>query len=313
MAAMSTRPRRSVRVGLIQAQVRSDYASTIANTERMVREAAGLGAKLIVLEEIFAGPYFCQTQNPDHFATAESLDGRTIQAMSQLAKELKTTLVVPFFEKRAPGLYHNSLVVLGPDGERIGLYRKMHIPEDPQFEEKFYFTPGDAGDPNATGAAGSGEGFCAFQTPDLKLGTLICWDQWYPEAARLTALRGAEVLVYPTAIGWLESEKAEQGAAQLSAWQTMQRSHAIANGVFVVAVNRVGVEGDPKTGIEFWGHSFVCDPMGRILVEGGEQEEVLITDLDLGLIEETRSWWPFFRDRRVDAYSGLLRRWDERP
>jgi N-carbamoylputrescine amidase len=309
---MSRSPRSPLRVGLIQAQVRQDYAATLKNTERMVREAKARGAGLIVLEELFAGPYFCQTHDPEVFATAEPQDGRTVQAMAALARETETTLVVPFFEKRAPGLYHNSLVVIGPDGETLGIYRKMHIPEDPQFEEKFYFTPGDANDPGQRGPTSNGEGFCAFQTPEVKLGTLICWDQWFPEAARLTALRGAEVLVYPTAIGWLDSEKAEQGADQLSAWQTMQRSHAIANGVFVIAVNRVGLEGSRETGIEFWGHSFVCDPLGRVLAEGGEKEEVIIADLDLGLIEDTRKWWPFFRDRRVDAYGGLVRRWDER-
>lgn len=311
MATMSRSPRSTLRVGLIQARVRDDYLGTVKNTERMVRDAAAQGARLVILEELFSSPYFCQSQNPDHFELAEPSDGRTALAMSLLARETECTLVVPFFEKRAKGLCYNSLLVLGPDGKRIGLYRKMHIPEDPQFEEKFYFTPGDASDPNSGRETLGGDGFCAFQTPEVKLGTLICWDQWFPEAARLTALRGAEVLVYPTAIGWLANEKAEQGAAQLSAWQTMQRSHAIANGVFVIAVNRVGIEGTRENGIEFWGHSFVCDPMGRVLAEAGEEEEVLIADLDLNVIEETRMWWPFFRDRRVDAYGGLLRRWDE--
>jgi len=272
----------------------------------MIREAAAQGAQLVVLEELFASPYFCQSQDPEQFKLAEPNDGQSVQAMTALARELRISLIVPFFERRAPGLFHNSLVVLGPSGERLGLYRKMHIPEDPQFEEKFYFTPGDVREPgNSSG------GFSTFDIPEARVGTLICWDQWYPEAARLTALQGAELLVYPTAIGWMSSEKAEQGAAQLSAWQTMQRSHAIANGVFVVAVNRVGLEGPKESGIEFWGHSFVCDPLGRILVEGGEEEAVLIADLDLSLIEETRKWWPFLRDRRIDAYGAITKRWND--
>jgi N-carbamoylputrescine amidase len=193
-------------------------------------------------------------------------------------------------------MYHNSQVVVGPDGEVLGMYRKMHIPEDPQFCEKFYFTPGDLG-------------FCPIQAPGVNIGALICWDQWFPEAARSMALAGAEMLVYPTAIGWMASEKQQLGQAQLDAWKTMQRSHAIANGVFVVAVNRVGKEAVGTSELEFWGHSFVCDPMGRVLAEAGEQEEVLVVACDLGLIGEQRHWWPFFRDRRIDAYDGLLERW----
>jgi N-carbamoylputrescine amidase len=212
--------------------------------------------------------------------------------MAKLAKEAGVSIVVPLFERRAAGVYHNSLVVVGPNGEILGHYRKMHIPDDPLFYEKFYFTPGDLG-------------FVAVPTPAATVGPLICWDQWYPEAARLTALRGAEVLVYPTAIGWHPSEKAEYGAAQLSAWQTIQRAHAIANGVFVVAVNRVGHEGPKGAGLEFWGHSFVADPFGVVLAEAGEGEEVLVVDCDFGRVEEVRRNWPFLRDRRIDAYGGI--------
>lgn len=309
---MTGRKAERVTVGLVQSRVRQTRQETLDHTAERVREAAARGAELVALQELFASPYFCQNEDPAAFEWAEEVDGPTVSAFVSVARETRTTLIVPFFERRAPGLFHNSLVVLGPDGRRIGLYRKMHIPDDPQFMEKYYFTPGDSGlgarSEDAEGPSPSG--FAAFSTPSLKLGTLICWDQWYPEAARLTALRGAELLVYPTAIGWLPEEKAEQGAAQLSAWQTMQRSHAIANGVFVLAVNRVGQEGPRETGIEFWGHSFVCDPLGRILCEAGEDEEVLVCELDLGLIDETRKWWPFFRDRRVDAYGALTKRWD---
>jgi N-carbamoylputrescine amidase len=211
------------------------------------------------------------------------------------AKELGVSIVVPLFEKRAPGVYHNSLIIVGPNGETLGLYRKMHIPDDPLFYEKYYFTPGDLG-------------FKTIETPEAKVGTLICWDQWYPEAARLTALRGAELLVYPTAIGWHPGEKAEFGAAQLSAWQTIQRSHAIANGVFVVSVNRVGHEGPKDGGLQFWGHSFVADPFGVVLAEAGEAEETLVVELDLSRQEWVRRNWPFYRDRRIDAYGDLTSR-----
>lgn len=302
----STSPRHA-RIGLIQSRIRPTYEETVSHTVERVREAAEGGAELIVLGELFTSRYFCQTEDPDVFALAEPVNGRTVATMSAVAKELGVSLVIPFFERRAPGLFHNTLVIAGPDGAPQGVYRKMHIPDDPQFMEKYYFTPGDG----PSQAERGNSGFSAFQTKTVKVGPLICWDQWYPEAARLTAMRGAEVLVYPTAIGWLPSEKAQEGAAQLSAWQTMQRSHAIANGVFVVAVNRVGLEGPQESGIEFWGHSFVCDPMGRVLAEADESEQVLIVDLDLALIEETRKWWPFFRDRRVDAYGALTKRWDE--
>ncbi|HSC89621.1 MAG TPA: carbon-nitrogen hydrolase [Polyangiaceae bacterium] len=288
----------SLRIGLVQSRVGPDARENVARTVEFVREAAGRGARLVCLQELFASPYFCQTEDPEAFAWAEALDGASVTALSEVARQLGITVLVPIFERRAPGLFHNSAVMVGPDGQRLGVYRKMHIPDDPQFMEKYYFTPGDLG-------------FRAMNTPVGKVGTLICWDQWYPEAARLTALQGAQLLLYPTAIGWLPSEKAAEGAAQLDAWKTMQRAHAIANGLFVVAVNRVGQEGDPNTGIEFWGHSFVADPLGRVLVEAGEGEEVLTCDLDLSMLEETRKWWPFFRDRRIDAYGDITRRWTE--
>ncbi len=283
---------RVLSVGLVQAKVGRDKAATVEKTAERVREAARRGAKLVCLQELFASEYFCQTEDAALFELAEPIPGPTTSAMATVAREAGVSIVVPVFERRAAGVYHNSLVVVGPSGEFLGQYRKMHIPDDPLFYEKFYFTPGDLG-------------FVAIPTPESMVGPLICWDQWYPEAARLTALRGAEILVYPTAIGWHPSEKAQTGAAQLSAWQTIQRAHAIANGVFVVAVNRVGHEGPKEGGIEFWGHSFVADPFGIVLAEAGEDEEVLVVECDLGRVEEVRRNWPFLRDRRIDAYSGL--------
>ena len=283
---------RVLKVGLVQAKVEKDKPATIEKTAERVREAARRGAKLVCLEELFASEYFCQSEDHASFDLAEPIPGATTDAMAKVAKEASVSIVVPLFERRAAGVYHNSLVVVGPNGEISGHYRKMHIPDDPLFYEKFYFTPGDLG-------------FVAVKTPEATVGPLICWDQWYPEAARLTALRGAEMLVYPTAIGWHPSEKAEYGAAQLSAWQTIQRAHAIANGVFVVAVNRVGHEGPKDGGLDFWGHSFVADPFGVVLAEAGEGEEVLVVDCDLGRVEEVRRNWPFLRDRRIDAYAGI--------
>ncbi|MDX2055682.1 MAG: carbon-nitrogen hydrolase [Polyangiaceae bacterium] len=289
---------RNLRVGLVQSHLAGDVPEMLARTAGYVRKARARGAELVCLQELFAAPYFCQVEDARYFSLAEELNGPTCTHMAKLAQECSITLVVPFFERRAAGLYHNSLVVFGPEGQRLGMYRKMHIPDDPQFEEKFYFTPGDLG-------------FVNVPTPKVELGTLICWDQWYPEAARLTALKGAELLVYPTAIGWLTEEKAEHGATQLSAWQTLQRSHAIANGVFVLAANRVGVETIEGKSIEFWGHSFVCDPTGTVLAQAGTGEEVLVVDCDLTLVEKSRQVWPFFRDRRTDAYSGLTERWSK--
>lgn len=295
---MSDKGQEMVRVGLVQRAIRKTQEETVAVTLDGIREAAAQGAELVCLQELFAGPYFCQTEDPAAFELAEVSDGPLSRQMADVARELGITLLVPYFEKRTEGLYHNSSWIFGPGGERLGHYRKMHIPDDPQFMEKYYFTPGDTG-------------FLAVDSPVGKLGPLICWDQWYPEAARLTAMKGARVLLYPTAIGWLPSEKATEGEAQLDAWRTMQRSHAIANGVFVVAINRVGQEGESETGIQFWGHSIVVDPLGRVLAEGGEGEEVIVCDLDMSLIGETRKWWPFFRDRRIDAFSGLSSRWLE--
>ncbi len=284
-----------LKVGLVQTTVEDDKAEHVRKTLDRVREAAARGAKLICLQELFASKYFCQVEDSALFDLAEPIPGPTSRAVSDVAKELGVSIVVPLFEKRAPGVYHNSLIIAGPTGESLGLYRKMHIPDDPLFFEKYYFTPGDLG-------------FKTFETPEAKVGPLICWDQWYPEAARLTALRGAEILVYPTAIGWHPAEKAEYGAAQLSAWQTIQRSHAIANGVFVISVNRVGHEGPADGGLQFWGHSFVADPFGVVLAEAGEGEETLVVEIDLSRQEWVRRNWPFYRDRRVDAYGDITSR-----
>jgi N-carbamoylputrescine amidase len=288
-------PPRHVKVGLVQTKVGPDKAENIKKTAHLVGEAAARGARIVCLQELFASEYFCQREDAALFDLAEPVPGPTSEALATVAKARSISVVVPLFERRAPGVYHNSLVVVGPTGAISGHYRKMHIPDDPLFYEKYYFTPGDLG-------------FMSIPTPEASLGPLICWDQWYPEAARLTAMHGAEILVYPTAIGWHPKEKAEYGASQLSAWQTMQRAHAIANGVFVVAVNRVGHEGPKDGGLEFWGHSFVADPFGVVLAEAGEGEETLVVDCDLGRVEEVRRNWPFFRDRRIDFYGGLGQR-----
>jgi N-carbamoylputrescine amidase len=272
-----------------------------ANTEKAaqkVAEAAGRGAEVVCLPEMYRSPYFCQSETHAFFDLAEPADGPSVQALAKVAKQHGVAVVVPIFEKRAPGLYHNSAIVIDANGEQAGFYRKMHIPDDPAFYEKFYFTPGDLG-------------FKAIDTRHGRIGTLICWDQWYPEGARLTALAGAAVLFYPTAIGWHPAEKAEFGGAQRDAWKTIQRSHAIANGCYVAAVNRVGHEKEKPedAGLEFWGTSFLCDPYGTILAEGStDKEEILVAPVDLGKIEECRRHWPFLRDRRIDAYGDLTRR-----
>jgi N-carbamoylputrescine amidase len=258
-----------------------------------------LGAQVICLPELFRSQYFCQSENAALFDLAEPVPGPTTKALGLLAKELKVALVVPVFERRGLGVYHNSAAMIGASGEIIGLYRKMHIPDDPSYYEKFYFAPGD-------------RGFQAFDTHVGRIGTLICWDQWYPEGARLTALRGASILFYPTAIGWHPHEKAQYGATQRDAWRTVQRGHAIANGVYVAAVNRLGHEipGAGGAGIQFWGSSFLCDPQGVILAEASEdREEVLIGEVDLNRIEDVRRNWPFLRDRRIDAYRDLEARY----
>ncbi len=264
----------------------------------LVREAAGRCAKVICLPELYHVPYFCRTQEPALFDLAEDADGPSVFAMRSLAAHLKVVIVVPFFERRAPGLFYNSAVVIGDDGSLLGLYRKMHIPQDPGFEEKFYFTPGDLG-------------FKVFKTRHATIGLCICWDQWFPEAARLTALAGAQVIFYPTAIGWQPSEKAALGEAQHGAWETVQRGHAVANGCFVAAVNRVGVEDgdDANEPTEFWGQSFIADCYGQLMERASVDEPcVRVVECDLEQIEQFRRIWPFYRDRRIDAYGNLTRR-----
>ena len=284
-------------VGLLQRQCSKDPAANLAGTVEAIREAAKRGAQIVCLEELFRSQYFCREENADNFDLAESIPGSTTEALSKLARDLRIVIIASIFERRAAGLYHNTAVVLDADGALLGLYRKMHIPDDPLYYEKFYFTPGDLGFPN-------------FDTRYGRIGVLVCWDQWYPEGARLSSLRGANILFYPTAIGWHPSEKAEFGAAQLDAWRTIQRSHAIANGIFVAAVNRVGFEGPADSGLEFWGSSFVADPFGQLIAESPtNKEEILIAECDLGRMEEVRRNWPFLRDRRTDAYAPLLERW----
>jgi N-carbamoylputrescine amidase len=262
----------------------------------MLREAAQRGAQIACLPELFRTQYFCQSENAALFDLAEPIPGPTTLALCALARETRMVLIGSIFERRAAGLYHNTAIVIDSDGALRGRYRKMHIPDDPLYYEKYYFTPGDLG-------------FQAFETSFARVGTLVCWDQWYPEAARLTALKGAQILFYPTAIGWHPAEKAEFGAAQASAWETMQRAHAIASGVYVAAVNRVGHEGPSTGGLEFWGSSFLADPFGRIIARAGEKsEEILICDCDPRLQEETRRNWPFLRDRRIDAYAPITER-----
>ena len=286
-------------VGLVQMAMSRDAAANTEKAARKVAEAAGRGAQVICLPEMYRTPYFCQSETHAHFDLAEAVDGPSVQRLAAVARQHGVAVVVPIFERRAPGLYHNSAVILDADGSVAGLYRKMHIPDDPGFYEKFYFTPGDLG-------------FKAVDVKAGRIGTLICWDQWYPEGARLTALAGAAVLFYPTAIGWHPAEKAEFGPSQRDAWRTIQRSHAIANGCYVAAVNRVGHERETPAaaGLEFWGTSFLCDPFGVVVAEAStDREETLVAPVDLGRIEEVRRHWPFLRDRRVDAYGDLTRRY----
>jgi len=262
-----------------------------------IREAAVQGAQVVCLPELFRSPYFCQTEDAANFALAETIPGPSTEALGATARQAGVIVIASLFERRAPGLYHNTAAVIGVHGALVGVYRKMHIPDDPGYYEKFYFTPGDLG-------------FCAFETPLGRLGILICWDQWYPEAARLVAMAGADIIFYPTAIGWHPQEKAQHGAAQRDAWRTVQRGHAIANGLYVAVVNRGGCEtpaGPP--GLEFWGTSFVADPFGVLLAEAPvDREETLIATVDPARIEEVRQGWPFLRDRRIDAYGGIERR-----
>jgi N-carbamoylputrescine amidase len=289
------------KVGLVQMSMSADPGANLDKAAAKVEEAARKGAEVVCLPELYRSPYFCQKEDAALFDLAETVPGPSTERLSEVARKAGVAVVVPIFEKRAPGLYHNSAVILDADGRTAGLYRKMHIPDDPAFYEKFYFTPGDLG-------------FQAIDTRFGKVGTLICWDQWYPEGARLTALRGAAVLFYPTAIGWHPAEKEKYGAQQRDAWRTVQRGHAIANGCYVAAVNRVGHEPGPpgQAGLQFWGTSFLCDPFGVVLAEGStDQEEILVGEVDLGRIEEVRRGWPFLRDRRIDAYQGIEKRFLE--
>lgn len=298
-----------IKTALIQMRCSPDPKVSLQHAVSMLEEAASKGARIACLPELFLTEYFCQREDPALFDLAEPIPGPTTEALSKLAAKTRMVIIASLFEKRAHGLYHNTAVTFDVDGRLVSLYRKMHIPHDPLFYEKYYFTPGDTG-------------FLACDTQAGKIGTLVCWDQWYPEGARLTALQGAEMLFYPTAIGWHPSEKAEWGESQIDGWETIQRSHAIANGVFVAAVNRIGHEGagvsppqemgamqESKGGIEFWGHSFICDPYGRMLaVASHDKEEIVMADCDLGLVEQKRRFWPFLRDRRVDAYGGMTKR-----
>ncbi|MFN5561765.1 MAG: carbon-nitrogen hydrolase [Opitutaceae bacterium] len=287
----------TVKLGLLQHACSASPAGNLKKTLALAEKAAKQGAKIICTQELFRSQYFCQNEDHANFALAESIPGPSTAAFQKLARKHEVVIIASLFEKRASGLYHNTAVIIDADGSLLGVYRKMHIPDDPLFYEKFYFTPGDTG-------------FRAWQTRYGRIGVLICWDQWYPEGARLTALQGAEILFYPTAIGWHPGEKAEYGTNQHGAWETIQRAHAVANGCFVAAVNRVGLEtpigGD---GLEFWGQSFVAGTSGQILAKASvDREEILLVDIDLGKVDVTRTHWPFLRDRRIDAYGDLTRR-----
>ncbi len=292
----SPTPPRSVTLGLVQSRCTLDPVENLRQAIVRIREAKAKGAQIVCLPELFRSQYFCQTEDHRHFELAEPVPGPGTEALASVAAELGVVIIASLFERRAEGLYHNTAAVIDADGRYLGKYRKMHIPDDPQYYEKFYFTPGDLG-------------FRAWDTKFGRIGVLVCWDQWYPEAARLTALSGAQIVFYPTAIGWLPAEKAEHGAQQEAAWETIQRSHAIANGVYVCAVNRVGHEGDPAGGLEFWGGSFVTDPGGRILAKAGQGEEVLVVTCDLSKVDASRTHWPFLRDRRIDAYQDITKRY----
>ncbi len=284
------------RIGLVQMRMGPDAAANLDAAVAGIRAGAAQGAQAVCLPELFRTPYFCQREDAALFDLAESIPGPTSDTLGRIARELRVVVVASLFERRAAGVYHNTAVILDADGAERGRYRKMHIPDDPLFYEKFYFTPGDLG-------------FAAFDTAVGRIGTLVCWDQWYPEAARLTALAGADVLFYPTAIGWHPREKAQYGEPQVTAWQVMQRAHAIANGVYVAAVNRVGHEGAPDAGLEFWGASFVSDPFGVVLAEAPrDQEAVLVVECDRTHQEDVRRNWPFLRDRRIDAYAPITKR-----
>ncbi len=295
-------------IGVVQMRCTPDPDENLERAATMVREAARQGAQVVCLPELFRAQYFCQREDTALFDLAEPIPGPSTERLSAVAREEHVTVIASLFERRAAGLYHNTAVTLGTDGAILGLYRKMHIPDDPLYYEKYYFTPGDLG-------------FRALDTAVGRIGTLVCWDQWYPEGARITALQGANVLFYPTAIGWHPYEKAEHGAAQYDAWQTIQRAHAIANGVYVAAPNRVGVEhGDIRgnrvagEGLEFWGGSFIADPFGRVIAKAShDREEILLAAVDLRLLEDQRRNWPFLRDRRIDAYPPITQRYLDPP
>ncbi len=289
-------------LGLLQHACSAKPAENLKKTLALAERAAKSGANIICTQELFVSQYFCQSEDHKNFALAESIPGPSTRAFQKLAKKHGVVVIASLFEKRASGLYHNTSVIIDADGALLGIYRKMHIPDDPLYYEKFYFTPGDTG-------------FRAWDTKFGKIGVLICWDQWYPEAARLTAMQGAEILFYPTAIGWLPPEKTEYGPTQHNAWETIQRGHAVANGCYVAAVNRIGTEiidGVGGTGLEFWGQSFVAGTQGQILAKASaHKEEVLLVPVELGRVDTTRTHWPFLRDRRIDAYGDLTKRFSD--
>jgi N-carbamoylputrescine amidase len=286
-----------VTLGLLQHACSANPAENLKKTLALTEHAAKKGAKIICTQELFRSQYFCQAEDHEYFKLAEPIDGPTTKAFQKIAKKYKVVIIASLFEKRASGLYHNTAVIIDADGSLLGIYRKMHIPDDPLFYEKFYFTPGDTG-------------FKAWDTKYGRIGVLICWDQWYPEAARLTAMSGAEILFYPTAIGWHPKEKAEYGTNQHGAWETIQRSHAVANGCYVASINRIGLETpEGGDGLEFWGQSFVAGTSGQILAKASvDKEEVLIVPVELDKVDTTRTHWPFLRDRRIDAYGDLTKR-----
>ena len=289
-----------MRVATPQMRCGPSPAENLERAVGQIRQAAAQGAQIIGLQELFTSVYFCQVEDHKYFGLAEAIPGPSTEVLCKLAAELEVVIVASLFERRSAGLYHNTAAVIDADGSYLGKYRKMHIPDDPLFYEKFYFTPGDLG-------------FRSWKTRYADIGVCICWDQWYPEAARLTALRGAQILFYPTAIGWHPSEKAEHGSKQHGSWETIQRSHAIANGCYVAVTNRVGHEApDGGPGLEFWGQSFVADPSGQVIAKASvDREEVMVTEIDLGALDVQRTHWPFFRDRRIDAYQGMDRRFLE--
>lgn len=287
----------TVKLGLVQMRCTLDPQENLAKAIAKVREAADRGAQIICLQELFTSQYFCQVEDHKYFKLAEEIPGPSTEALGAVAREKSVVIVASLFEKRSAGVYHNTAAVIDADGSYLGKYRKMHIPDDPLFYEKFYFTPGDLG-------------FKAWQTKYAKIGVCICWDQWYPEAARLTAMRGAQILFYPTAIGWHPGEKSAHGVQQHDSWETIQRSHAIANGCYVAVPNRVGHEApDGGDGIEFWGQSFVANPTGQLIAKAStDEEEILVVEVDLDALDTQRTHWPFFRDRRIDAYNGIEKR-----